>query len=71
MEVPASKFDHLTFTCLWQDDTKEKKIQTHGQDLVFSTKSETGDPPELPLGAPDPHIWVTPKHPTNMLVDWP
>ena len=29
-----------------------------------------GDPPELPLGAPNPQKWITPKHPTNMLVDW-
>ena len=69
MEVPASKFDHRTFSWLWQNDTKEKKISSHGRDLVFRAKPEIGVPLELPLGAPDPQIWVTPKHSFNILVE--
>ena len=69
MEVPASKFDHRTFSWLWQNDANYKKIQPHGRNLVFKGKPEIGVPLELPLGAPYPQIWVTPKHPFNILVE--
>ena len=35
--------------------------------MVFTGKPEIGVPLELPLGAPYPQIWVTPKHPFNIL----
>ena len=69
MAVPASKFDRLTFTWLGPNGAKIKKFDPRRKNLVFKGKSAPRDPPDLPLGAPDPHIWVTPEHSTNILVE--
>ena len=69
MAVPASKFDRLTFSWLGPNGAKIKKIYSRRKNLVFKCKSAPRDPPDLPLGAPDPHIWVTQEHPTNILVE--
>ena len=69
MAVPASKFDRWTFSWLGPNGSKIKKIYSRRKNLVFKCKSAPWDPPNLPLGAPDPHIWVTPEHSTNILVE--